>query len=182
MTLQAIARRYANALYDVTTKNGSVAQARGDLTAVAELIGGHAELSRVFASPAIPLTKKRAILEQLLASSSGVSAEVSRLLMLLADRDRLGLVGDVARAFATRVMQAEHVLPAEVVTAAPLSADRRAALVAALGRATGGTVTLTEKVDPAIVGGVVARVGSVVFDGSVMNQLERLKQRLLSEA
>ncbi|HET9370083.1 MAG TPA: ATP synthase F1 subunit delta [Vicinamibacterales bacterium] len=182
MTLQAIARRYANALYDVTTKNGSVAQARADLSSVAAVVEGHAELTSVFASPAVPLTKKRAILEQILATSSGLSADVYRLLMLLADRDRLTLVGDVARAFEARVMQAERVMAAEVVTAAPLADDRRAALVAALGRATGGTVTLTERVDPSIVGGVVARVGSIVYDGSVTHQLERLKQRLLSEA
>ena len=178
MTLHAIARRYANALYDVTTKNGSVRAARADLSAVAGVIGGHAELTKVLASPAIPLVKKRAILEQVLAASSGLSADVRRLLMLLADRNRLGLVGDVSRAFESRVMQAEHVMSAEVTTAAPLSDDRRAALVAALGRATGGTVTVTEKVDPAIVGGVVARVGGIVFDGSVTNQLERLKHTL----
>lgn len=182
MTLQAMARRYAAALYDVATKNGTVAQARADLNAFAQLIASHDELAKVFASPAIPLTKKRAVVEQLLAASSGISAEVGRLLMLLADRDRLNLVGEVAAAFEARVMQAERVMPAEVVTAAPLTDDRRAALVAALGRATGGTVTLTEKVDPTIIGGVIARVGSTVFDGSITQQLERLKQRLLSQA
>ena len=182
MTLQAIARRYAGALYDVTTKNGTVDRARADLSALAELVGSHADLAKAFASPAIPAAKKRAILEQVLALSTAVSDEVRRLLFLVAERDRLGLIGDIAQAFTSRVMQAQRVMAAEVVTAAPLSDDRRAALVSALGRATGGTVTLTEKVDPAIVGGVVARVGSIVFDGSVTNQLERLRQRLLSEA
>jgi len=57
-----------------------------------------------------------------------------------------------------------------------------AALVQALGRATGSDVTMSEQVDPAIIGGVVARVGSVVFDGSVTRQLERLRDRLRAEA
>jgi F-type H+-transporting ATPase subunit delta len=64
----------------------------------------------------------------------------------------------------------------------PLVGGSRAALAAALGRATGSAVTITERVDPGILGGVVARVGSLVFDGSVTHQLEKMRQKLLAEA
>jgi F-type H+-transporting ATPase subunit delta len=64
------------------------------------------------------------------------------------------------------------------VTAHPLTDGPRAAIVAALGRATGAEVTMTERVDPGLVGGLVARVGSLVFDGSVTRQLERMRQTL----
>ena len=107
---------------------------------------------------------------------------MSRLLGLLADRDRLAMVADVADAFGERVMKAKRIVPAEVVTAVPLGEASRAALTAALGRAAGAEVTMTERVDPAIIGGVIAKVGSVVFDGSVTTQLARMKQKLVAES
>jgi F-type H+-transporting ATPase subunit delta len=100
---------------------------------------------------------------------------------MLADRDRLALLPAVTAAFDERVRRERHVLQAEVVTAVPLPDAQRAALSGALRRAAGSELTITEKVDPAIIGGVIARVGSLVFDGSVTRQLERMKQRLLEE-
>jgi F-type H+-transporting ATPase subunit delta len=77
------------------------------------------------------------------------------------------------------VRQLRRVVTAELTTAMPLPDSQRATLVAALGRAAGAEVALTERVDPALIGGVVARVGSVVFDGSVLTQIERMRRRLI---
>jgi F-type H+-transporting ATPase subunit delta len=79
-------------------------------------------------------------------------------------------------------MEAAGVVMAELVTAAPLGDDREAALAHALGQATGHRVDVTGRVDESIIGGVVAKVGSVVYDGSVSRQLERMRQRLSAEA
>jgi F-type H+-transporting ATPase subunit delta len=97
---------------------------------------------------------------------------------MLAERDRLGLLSQLQAVYAERLLEDKKIVPAEVVTASPLSAENRAALGKALGSATGSEVRLTERVDPDIVGGVIARVGSLVFDGSVTRQLERLRQKL----
>jgi F-type H+-transporting ATPase subunit delta len=91
------------------------------------------------------------------------------------------LLPGVTAAFDERVRQERHLLQAEVVTAVPLPDAQRTALAGALRRAAGSDLTITEKVDPSIIGGVIARVGSLVFDGSVTRQLERMKQRLLEE-
>jgi F-type H+-transporting ATPase subunit delta len=179
MTTRAVARRYAVALFDVVTKSGDVARAERELRTLADLAAGHAELARIFETPLVPPARKRALAEAVLKAVGGVSDHVSRLVLLLADRDRLAALGDVADLFAARAMQERHVVPAEIVTAVPLADGQRAALAAALGRATGSEVIVTTRVDPAIVGGVVARVGSVVFDGSVTRQLEKLKEKLL---
>ncbi len=179
MTLQSIARRYAGALFVVTMKNGSLDAAFAGLSAFAALVSGSAELSKVLSSPAVPASKKRALAETL-AAQLGVSPEVSRLLGVMGDRDRLGLVAAVASAFEARVMQERQILQADVTTAVPLTSERAAALAAALGRATGGTVKIDAHVDPSIVGGVVARVGSTVFDGSVTRQLEIMKTQLIN--
>jgi len=180
VTLQAIARRYATALFDVTKKNNSLDAAQAGLASFAALISGSPELATVFGSAAVPAAKKRAVADTLV-SQLNVSPEIQRLIAALGDRDRLGLVADVASAFDARVRQEKHILQADVTTAVPLTAERAAALAAALGKALGGTVTIEQHVDPSIVGGVIAKVGSLVFDGSVTRQLELMKTVLTRE-
>jgi F-type H+-transporting ATPase subunit delta len=180
VTERTLARRYAQALFDVVGPSDDLDRAAGDLAALAALVAGHADLRRVFEAPGVPAERKRAVASALV-EKAGFVEPVGRLVDLLADRDRLALIGGVARAFADRVMQSRRVIPAEIVTAVPLEDRRRRLLAEALSRATGGTVTVTERVDPSIIGGVVARVGSVVFDGSVTKQIERMRDRLLAE-
>ena len=181
MTLQSIARRYATALFDVTRKNNSLDAAQAGLVSFVALTNGSPELATVFASPAVPALKKRAVADALVAQLN-VSPEIKNLIAALGDRDRLGLVADVAAAFDARVRQEKQILQADVTTAVPLSADRAAALAASLGKALGGTVTIEQHVDPSIVGGVIAKVGSLVFDGSVTRQLELMKTVLKTDA
>jgi F-type H+-transporting ATPase subunit delta len=183
MTLRGLARRYANALYDVLHKaGGDLDRARRDLAAFVEVVQGHEELSSLVEHPTISPQKKKDLIAALLDRGGDTMAEVRRLLLMLAEQDRLGIAADVSSLFADRVMEQGRVKPAEVVTAAPLTDANRVAIAAALGRATGAEVTITERVDPAIVGGVVARVGSLVFDGSVSRQLEKMRRRLMAEA
>lgn len=142
------------------------------------LLSSHADLREVLTTPAVAPQKKRAILTAVLEAAGGASAELTRLLWLLADRDRLALVPDIAEAFAEKMREASKVMPAEVTTAVPLGDARRAQLAKAIGQAAGCHVTITERVDPSIIGGIIARVGSVVFDGSVTRQLERMRHTL----
>lgn len=180
MSAQSVARQYANALYTVAHRAGRTTVVGQDLSAFAALIAGHDELAKLFAAAVVPPKKKRAVVDALLGAAEDLSGEVSRLLTMLADRDRLALVDDIARAYADRLKDAERAIDADVVTAMPLAADGERALSDALGRATGRRVTVRARVDPAVLGGVVARVGSVVFDGSLAGQLERMKQRVRS--
>jgi F-type H+-transporting ATPase subunit delta len=176
-----LARRYAQALFDVTRRTGAERRAAEDLRSFADAVATHAELKQVFDTPTIPVQKKKALVEALLATAGDVSSEVRRLLLMLAERDRLMLIADLAERYGELANAADRVMPAEVVTAAPLDDASRAALIDALGRATGGQVRMTERVDPAIIGGMVAKVGSVVFDSSVSHQLEQLRQKLRSQ-
>ncbi len=180
MTLTAIARRYAGALFDVSEKQGSSAAARESLASVRALLADHADLKAVFASPAVSLQNKRKILDAVLAKTSGLSVEVTRLLAALADRDRLALIDAIGDAFEVRLLDRERIVHADVVTAVPLDADRAAALATALGKAVGCHVKIDARVDPLIMGGVIARVGSVVYDGSVARQLQKMKEQLAS--
>jgi F-type H+-transporting ATPase subunit delta len=178
MSARSVARRYAAALFDVTQRGGNHERAGRELREIARTISGHAELSRVLESRAIPPAVKRTIVGALLESAADLSPEVRRVVSLLAERDRMGLVGDVAAAFEERLRDENKEVNAEIVTAVPLKPESRAALGDALSRATGRRVTVAERIDPGIVGGVIARVGSTVYDASVTRQLERLRERL----
>jgi F-type H+-transporting ATPase subunit delta len=178
MTSRAAATRYARALFDVALhERQDLDQIAGDLSDVAGLVAGNEALARALSHPAIPAARKRAVVDALL-SQSPVHPLLARTLLLLADRDRLTLLADLATAFRSRVMDHQQVVRAEVTTAVELPADRVTALQKGLAAATGRQVQLETRVDPSIVGGAVTRIGSTVYDGSVTTQLAKLKQRL----
>lgn len=179
MTQAGAARRYARALFDVLIdKQGDLDRAARELDEFAALVAGNQALRAVITDPAIPAAKKRALVDALLAAAGSVSEPVARTLALLADRGRLAVAGDIARAFHERLMDHRQIVRAEVTTAVPLDAGRTKAIADALGTATGRHVVVDTKVDESILGGVVARVGSIVYDGSVARQLEKMKEQL----
>lgn len=178
MTSRGAATRYARALFDVARKEGDVQQAGRDIGAFARLVAGHEMLMRTFANPAIPAARKRAVVEQLLGRMGTVSPIVSKLVLMLAERDRLSLLPDLVTAYEARLMEDAKVVRARLTTAVALPADRISALQQGLARATGRQVQLDATVDPSIIGGAVARIGSTVYDGSVTTQLQKVKERL----
>lgn len=179
MTLATAARRYARALFDVVLdKQGDLDRTARELDEFAALMAGNHGLQSVVTNPAIPAAKKRALVDAMLAQAGSVSDPVARTLQMLADRDRLGLVPQIARMYGERLMDHRKIVRAEVTTAVPIDAARSKAIADALGTATGRQVVVDAKVDGSILGGVVARVGSVVYDGSIARQLERMKEQL----
>jgi F-type H+-transporting ATPase subunit delta len=182
MTSRAAGTRYARALFDVARKEGNIDQAGRDLAAFAQMVAGHDLLPRVLSNPAIPASRKRAVIEQLLTRSGSLAPAVGKLLTLLADRDRLVLLSDIAAAYQDRLMDHANVVRAEVVTAVGLPGDRMAALQQGLAQATGRQVQLASRIDPSIIGGAIARIGSTVYDGSVTRQLEKMKEALTAAA
>lgn len=182
MTSRAGGTRYARALFDVALKQADIQQVGRELFAFAELVAGNPMLARVLTTPAIPAAQKRGIVEQLLAKAGSVTPVVGKLLTLLAERDRLILLPDTAAAYRNRLMEHAKVVRAEVVTAIALPDDRVAAIQQGLARATGRDVQLDTRVDPSIIGGAIARIGSTVYDGSITRQLEKMKEALTAAA
>jgi F-type H+-transporting ATPase subunit delta len=180
MTSRAAANRYARALFDVIRQEkGDLEKVQQEVSDFAQLVSAHEGLSRALANPAIPAPKKRAVVQQLVTRAGTLSPVVAKLLLLLAERDRLVLLPEIAAAFRDRLMDHQQVVRADVTTAIQLPPDRVNALQQGLARATGRKVQLGTRVDASIIGGAVARIGSTVYDGSVTTQLERLKQRLV---
>jgi F-type H+-transporting ATPase subunit delta len=177
MSNRASAARYARALLDVTIKESDPIAAERDLAAFVDLVQWSLDLQRTFANPVVSASAKRAVVQQLLERNQPV-APVGKLLLLLASRGRLELVADVLDVYRERLMDHRQIIQAEVTTATPLSAERLAELQQRLAKVTGRTVTMTTKIDQSIIGGVVTRIGSTVYDGSVATQLAKVRERL----
>jgi F-type H+-transporting ATPase subunit delta len=143
-----------------------------------DLLTQYPVLEKVLLNPVIPVSRKRAAVAELTARA-GVAPVLGKLLFLLATRDRLVLLPDLLAAYRQRLLDHLKIVRAEVTTAVPLPADRVTAVAQGLARMTGRKVTLETRVDPSIVGGLVARIGSTVYDGSVTRQLERMREKLV---
>jgi F-type H+-transporting ATPase subunit delta len=178
VTNKTAAIRYARALLDVAIKEkADLEQVERELAQFVGLFTEYPLLEKVLINPAVPVPRKRAAVADLLART-GFTPIVSKLLTLLADRDRLVLVPELLAAYSERLLDHRNIVRAEVTTAAPLDGTRTQAIQDGLENLTGRTVKLSTKVDPSIIGGMVARIGSTVYDASVTRQLERMKETL----
>ena len=178
MSMRASAARYARALLDITISESDPVVADKDLAAFADLVQRHPDLQRTLANPVVSATAKRAVVQQLLERSQPSTAPVGKLLLLLASRGRIELVPDVLDVYRELLREHRKVIQAEVTTATPLAPERVSELQQRLAKITGRAVTMTTKVDQAIIGGIVTRIGSTVYDGSVATQLAKVRDRL----
>lgn len=177
-----IAQRYAEALADVVLKHRdelSPARVQDELRNFAELLRTHTELKIALTSPAVLLAKKRAIIDRLV-QLQGYSRISRNFLLVLADHGRLPMLGAILEAFSGTLDRRLGILRAEVIAARELSESLRAKLEEGLSQATGRKVIPNYRVNPDLIGGVVTRIGSFIFDGSLKGQLEALKHRLVT--
>ncbi len=175
------ASRLARALIDVVAREKADGQAiERELRDFDRLVERHAPLAAVLTNPAVPVTRKHALVEQLLSRTVEISTITRAFLLFLAERDRLALLSDLVEAYRDRLLEHLKVVRAEVTTATPLAGDRKHAIAESLERAVGRRVEMETRVDPSIIGGVIAQIGSVVYDGSVARQLSRLKEQLVT--
>ena len=178
MTNKTAANRYARALFDVAVKETVDLQMLDDeLSAFVELMRQHPALEKVLLNPAVPAPRKRSAMTELVKSAQ-VPPVLAKLLVLLADRDRLVLLPDLLAAYRDRLLEHQQVVRAEVTTALPLAPERVRSIEQSLVNLTGRSVRLSTRVEPALIGGLVARVGGTVYDGSVTTQLDKMRRRL----
>ena len=178
MTNKTAALRYARALLEVGIKEQADLEGlERDLAAFVGLLSDHPMLAKVLLNPAVPVPRKRGAVVELTTRMQPAPI-VGKLLVLLAERDRLVLLPDLLESYRDRLLTHRNVVRAELTTTTPLDSSRAAAIEQQLARATGRTVTVQTRIDPALIGGIVARIGSTVYDGSVARQLEKIKARL----
>jgi F-type H+-transporting ATPase subunit delta len=175
-----VARRYAVALADVVLSRNEAREVREELAAWDELMRSNAQLLEVFRHPTIPYERKRGVLEELITRTRPRPTTANFLKVLLQNH-RLAELSEVATQFAHELDRRSNVVTAQVTTARPLSPDAQESLRTRLGQLTGSTVRLQFEVDDELIGGVVTRIGSTLYDGSVRGQLQQIKQRMVGE-
>jgi F-type H+-transporting ATPase subunit delta len=173
------ARRYAEAAFEVAMRDGTLERWRSELDVAAEIAGDRRAVA-ILANPSIPVERRAAALRDLL--SDRVSPPVLNLVQLMLRRGRSEDLPRVASEFRRLDDERQGIVHATVTSAAELTQDEIRELTARLERSTGGRVALDVEVDPSLLGGLVARVGDRMIDGSVRGRLERLRNQLLAGA
>ena len=178
MTSRTAAARYARALLDVATKESAdLDKIAADLDEFAGLLKQQPALARALLNPAVPAPRKKAAVGEIVKMARP-AVPVGKLLVLLAENDRLILLPDLVNAYHEMLMDRQNVVRAEVISAEPLTSDRADAIEQRIATVTGKRVRMVTKVDKALLGGVVARVGSTVYDASLATQLRKIRERL----
>jgi F-type H+-transporting ATPase subunit delta len=173
----ASARRYATAAFNVAAESGDLDAWLNTLNELARILQIPSART-IFMSPAVPKAQKHAALDKLLVNASPMARNF---LHILADRDRLDEVPGIAEALSELINQRRGIITADITTAVPLDAEMEQLLaqrLAAYLERDADKVTIRARVDPAIIGGVVARVGDQLIDDSVRGRLERLRRTL----
>lgn len=168
------ARRYAQAVFEIAKERKELDRWLDDL----RLVAGVAEeprVARFLADPDVPFEKKQLVLTK---SLRGLNPLALNLLYLLIQRGRLQIVQQIRQEFEKLVNEQRGIEVAEVTTAVPLGDEEAAAVARRLESLTGKKIVLRQNVDAGIIGGVIARVGDKLVDGSLRGRLERLRHQL----
>jgi F-type H+-transporting ATPase subunit delta len=177
LSLQTVARRYATALADVAIERREEREVQNELDQWGSMIESNPQLKEVFTNPTIVYDHKRKLLEDLITRTRVRETSASFLRVLLKNQ-RLSQLRDVAVRYGQVLDERGGIVAADVTTARPIPEELKRSLYETLTAATGRKVRLNFTTDENIIGGMVARIGSTIFDGSVQNQLERLAHDL----
>jgi F-type H+-transporting ATPase subunit delta len=166
---------YGTALYEAAEAAGRSPGVVRDLEQIREALEASPDASRILDNPAFPARGKKEILLEL---ATGADPLARNLLQVLVDHGRLTALGDTIDVFAARVRDDEQQLEVELTTAVPVADAEADQLRTRLAEASGKAVTLSRRVDPAVVGGIVLRIGDNLIDASVRGRLDGLRLAL----
>lgn len=179
MSVEIVARRYGSALADVVLKSGETDTVRTELTQWSTMIDANADLHDAFSNPSIPHAQKEKLLASLLERTHP-SRTTANFLRVLLRNGRLTEISAINERFAVELEERSGIVAADVISARELPQSERSELQSKLEQLTGKRVNLSFNIDPNLIGGVITRVGSTVYDGSVRTRLENLREQLIN--
>ena len=177
MSSQTVARRYASALADVVIERNEAQLVQAELAAWAKMISENSNLLEAFSNPTVAYEQKRNVLNELLARTK-VRPTTTNFLRTLLKNQRLAELPQVNDKLAQILDERAGIVSAEIISARPVSDSARALLEEKLREITGKKARLTFATDESLLGGIVTRIGSTIYDGSVSCQLSRLREEL----
>jgi len=169
------ARRYSQAVFEIALETKELDRWQSDLKKVVSVVGDAAFMA-LLESPRFHFEDKARLLSERLENINPIALN---LVLLLVTRGRLGIIGDIADGYQRRLDSYRGIEPAEVTTAVPLDDKDKAKLAEHLGVIVGKKVKLKCEVDPGLIGGIVARIGDKLLDGSTHSKLMALKRELV---
>jgi len=177
MSVQTVARRYASALADVMTESGEALKVQEELLSWEQMLQSSQNLQEVFRNPTIALDKKRAVLNKLIERARPTPTTTNFLKVLLQNQ-RLTELGEINQKFAEMLDVRAGMVAATVTTARAVPAEAQQQLHTKLLALSGKKVRINFATDPDLIGGLVTRIGSTVYDGSVRNHLQLIKEKM----
>ena len=178
--MKSASLQYANALADVVLEQGAADPARQQLADFVAAYAESTELRNFMASPAVSREAKHGVVQKIVARI-GASRILRNFLFVIVDNQRTPLLPEIAASFEQVLRQRQGIAEAEVLSAVPLNDKQKTALLRNLESATGKKIQASYSLDPRLLGGAVVRIGDTIYDGSVRNQLDRLRQHLAAE-
>jgi F-type H+-transporting ATPase subunit delta len=178
MSVETVARRYATALADVVGKTGDAQSVETELKMWETMMTSNADLLEVFGNPAIAHKNKEKVLENLIERSQP-SQTAANFLRILLRNNRLTALKVINERFASVLEERSGVVSADITSARALSDAERSELAANLEKLTGKRISANFETNENIIGGVITRIGSTVYDGSVKTKLEELKEQMI---
>jgi len=174
----AAIRRYAQAVFEMADQQGALDAWERDLGALAGAFE-NPQIAAIFDSPQVSASQKRAVADEILGPAG--QPLVRNLVGLLIERGRVGGLPQLYTSFHDRMLERQGIAVGEVTTAVPLGPEELALVRQRLGAMLGKEIEIRAVVDPDIIGGIVARVGDQLIDGSVIGQLRKLRERLVAQ-
>lgn len=177
MVTGSLARRYARAVLEIGTANGNLDKIGADLRSLAKAMRESAELVTVLTNPAIRRADRRRVIDGLL-QRIGAELHSKNLVYLLLDGERLGSLEAISREVDAMIEAKAGRMSAEITSAKPLDATQLSLIITSLEKLSGKKIAVTRREDPDLLGGVVAKLGDTVYDGSLRTQLRTLRDEL----
>lgn len=180
MSVETVARRYAVALADIVTKTNETETVKAELKSWEQLIKDNSDLETAFRNPAISQANKEKVLASVIEKTQP-SKTTANFLRVLLRNGRLTELNEINERFAGVLEERSGIVSAQVTSARPLPENVRAEMKSSLEQMTGKSVNLNFQTDETLIGGVVTRLGSTVYDSSVKTQLQELKQQMIGK-
>lgn len=172
--VSAVARRYAHALLDASIKQKIFTSVLDELEMFRKQLAEVPALRELFLNPAVPPQKRQKILNDI-GKKSGTHQLTLNFLRTLIHRDRLNLLDQIIVSAEQQFLERQGILVVEVITSRPLEPDEERQLVEKLEKFTGKKIQIDNHIDKSLVAGVVTRIGTTLYDGSITTQLDQLK-------
>ncbi len=173
----AIARRYAKALMLIGKEDGQTDSYREELSGFADLMEREDALNQAITNPLYESSGRRKVLQAVI-DNLGISRTMKSFLLLLFDKGRIGFLASINDFYQKLADELNGIARASLVSATELSAETVEKIRAALSKKTGKEIVLEVEQDPELIGGIVTKIGDLVWDGSIKTQLSNMRETL----